>query len=53
MVRHGVARDGDERALDGRHLIQVFDEAGNEFEAHEEPRKFKELELRISISTNR
>ena len=34
-------------------VIRVFDEAGNVLEAHEQPRKFKELEMRIAISTNR
>jgi hypothetical protein len=34
-------------------VIGAFDEAGNEIEAHEQPREFKELEMRIAISTNR
>jgi hypothetical protein len=34
-------------------VIRVFDEASNVIEAHEQPGEFKELELRISISTNR
>jgi hypothetical protein len=34
-------------------VIRVFDEAGNEIEAHEQPRELKQLEMRIAISTNR
>jgi hypothetical protein len=34
-------------------VIRVYDEAGNVIETHEQPREFKQLEMRITISTNR
>jgi hypothetical protein len=34
-------------------VIRAFDEVGNVIEAHEQPRQFKALEMRIAISTNR